>query len=98
MIFKILWILLQIWAGLLARFPKIRPSERFFKWEKQHSKGKNSKSTRPLLEKFLAAEFWSYLTEVFSKNSDIQEDFKRAGFPKIKFKKLAEDHMVSPQV
>ena len=57
----------------------------FHKWEKQLSEGKNSKATGPS-------------TNLFFKESHAQEDFKLADFLKTKFKKLVEDHAVSPQV
>ena len=72
--------------------------EDFHKWEKQHSEGKNSKGTRPLLEKVVEAQFRSGSTVLFFKESHAQEDFKQADFLKTKFKKLVEDHAVSPQV
>ena len=72
--------------------------EDFHKWEKQHSEGKNSKGTRPLLEKVVEAQFRSGSTDLFFKESHAQEDFKPADFLKTKVKKLVEDHAVSPQV
>ena len=72
--------------------------EDFHKWEKQHSEGKNSKGTRPLLEKVVEAQFRSGSTDSFVKESHAQEDFKQADFLNSKFKKLVEDHAVSPQV
>ena len=72
--------------------------EDFHKWEKQLSEGKNSKAAGPLLEKFVEAQFRSGSTDLFFKESHAQEDFKQADFLKTKFKKLVEDHAVSPQV
>ena len=70
----------------------------FHKWEKQLSEGKNSKATGPMLGKFVEAQFRSGSTDLFFKESRAQEDFKLADFLKTKFKKLVEDHAVSPQV
>ena len=63
----------------------------FHKWEKQHSEGKNSKGTQPLLEKLVEAQFRSGSTDLFFKESHAREDFKQADFLKTKFKKLVED-------
>ena len=43
--------------------------EDFHKWEKQLSKGKNSKATRPLLEKVVESQFRSGSTDLFFKES-----------------------------
>ena len=72
--------------------------EDFHKWEKQLSKGKNSKGTLPLLEKVVEAQFRSGSADLFFKESHAQENFKQAEFLKTKFKKLVEDHVVSTQV